>query len=91
MRVVRWEADARLQYLDILSYITDRNPDAAFWLDQEVSRKLELLRKFPELGRPGRVAGSRELIIHPNYLLIYRIATSTIDVIRMLHARQQYP
>jgi toxin ParE1/3/4 len=91
MRVIRWEADARRQYLDILSYIVDRNPNSAFWLDAEVGRKLELLKIFPEIGRLGRVEGSRELIIHPNYILIYRVARSTNDIIRVLHARQQYP
>jgi toxin ParE1/3/4 len=41
--------------------------------------------------RAGRVAGTREAVLHPNYILVYRVATDTIEVVRVLHARQRYP
>ena len=47
--------------------------------------------QFPELGRRGRVARTRELVVHPNYIVIYAVRRHTIDVIRFLHARQHYP
>jgi len=49
------------------------------------------LRKHPYLFRPGRVAGTRELVAHPNYVIVYRVTETTIEVLSVLHARQHYP
>ena len=91
MLALRWEAEAFRQFQNVLAYVANRNESAAERLAGEVSRKLEMVRAFPALGRPGRVIDSHELVIHPNYLLIYAIRTETVDVIRFLHARQLYP
>ena len=40
--------------------------------------------------RPARVPGTREAIVHPNYILVYRVG-ETIDILAVLHSRQQYP
>ena len=91
MRALRWEAEARRQYRDSLTHVAAQNAAAADGLALEIAHKLDLLLQFPELGRKGRVARTRELVVHPNYLLIYAVKRHTIDVIRFLHARQQYP
>ena len=41
--------------------------------------------------RTGRVSGTREAVVHPNYILIYRVATDAIEVVSLVHARQAYP
>ena len=91
MRTLRWEAEARRQYSDSLTYIAAQNASAAEGLELEIARKLELLGQFPELGRKGRVARTRELVVYPNYIVIYAARRHTIDVIRFLHVRQKYP
>jgi toxin ParE1/3/4 len=91
MRIVRWEVEARHQYRDCLTYISIQNRLAAERLDDEIRDKVDMLPHFPEMGRKGRVAGSRELIVHPNYILVYVVRELTIDVIRFLHVRKQYP
>lgn len=91
MRTLRWEAEARRQYRDSLSYISDLNPLAADKLAGTVARQLDLVLQFPEMGRKGRILRTRELIVHPNYLIVYAVRARTIDVIRFLHARQIYP
>jgi plasmid stabilization system protein ParE len=44
----------------------------------------------PYLYRPGRIDGTGEAVVHPNYILVYRI-TETIEILAVLHARQRYP
>ncbi|XXQ68619.1 type II toxin-antitoxin system RelE/ParE family toxin [Neisseriaceae bacterium B1] len=47
---------------------------------------------MPMLGRIGRVMkGTRELVVHPNYLIIYRVLPETVEIVGVLHARRQYP
>ncbi len=86
-----WEPDARAQLAGILEYISARNPDAAQRLQDLVNDRLRLARVVPSMGRPGRVSGSRELVVHPNYIVIYQVVEDAIDVVRVLHSRQQYP
>jgi len=37
------------------------------------------------------VAGTREAVVHPNYILIYRVLDDRVEVVNVVHARQQYP
>ncbi|MGN6821120.1 MAG: type II toxin-antitoxin system RelE/ParE family toxin [Sphingomonas sp.] len=57
-------------------------------LFEEAAERLPL---DPYSCRPGRVPGTREVVVHPNYVLVYRVGAETIDVLALLHARQQYP
>ncbi|GBL53588.1 hypothetical protein PCLA_01f0743 [Pseudomonas citronellolis] len=49
------------------------------------------LAQHPYLYRHGRVPGTREVVVHPNYILVYRIDAECIEVISVLHSRQEYP
>ncbi|MDV3455407.1 type II toxin-antitoxin system RelE/ParE family toxin [Sphingomonas sp. HF-S4] len=48
------------------------------------------LPAHPHAYRPGRVAGTREAVVHPNYILIYRVS-EIIEIVAVIHARQRYP
>lgn len=86
-----WEPEAVDQLDGILDYIGVRNLAAAERLERAFYEKLEMACKFPAIGRPGRVAGTCEIVIHPNYLAIYRVTETAIDILRILHSRQRYP
>ncbi|MCW4460590.1 type II toxin-antitoxin system RelE/ParE family toxin [Sphingomonas sp. BT-65] len=91
MRKPNWEADAELQLLNLLEFVGERNASAAARLKATIDEAIGRSCQFPEIGRPGRVAGTRELIVHPNYIVVYQITETAIDVLRLLHARQLYP
>ena len=91
MLPVHWSDEAGLDLVEIIDYIEQRNGPAAQRLLTDIIEATESLPRMPELFRPGRVPGTRELVIHPNYVLVYRVGASTVDILRVLHARQQYP
>lgn len=86
-----WEPEARLQYAILIDFVGERNPAAARQLAQRIDDGVERARQFPAIGRPGRITATRELIVHPNYLIVYQVTDTAIDVLRLLHARQLYP
>ena len=49
------------------------------------------LARYPDMYRSGRVEGTREIVVHPNYIVVYRATTTAVEILRVLHARQQYP
>lgn len=85
-----WTDDATRDLLDILDYIGARNFAAAERLNAAIVHAAENLPDHPYIYRSGRLAGTREAVVHPNYLLVYRV-TETIEILAVLHARQRYP
>jgi len=76
----------------ILEYLEPRNPAAAEGLVERILDVTRGLEEMPERGRPGRVSGTRELVVTAtNYLVAYRIHDESIEVLRVLHGRQRWP
>ena len=58
----------------------------------EIEEQIFLLTSYPKTGRPGRVKGTRELIIvRTPYIAAYRIKGKTVQILRVLHGAQQWP
>jgi addiction module RelE/StbE family toxin len=74
------------------AYIAQDNPSAA---EHQVARVLAAiagLLRFPEIGRPGRRAGTRELVINRTpYIAAYRLRGDAIEILRVMHSRQRWP
>lgn len=68
------------------------NPSAA---DRQIERILAAiagLLQFPEIGRPGRRPGTREMVVAGTpYIAAYRLRRDVIEVLRVLHGRQRWP
>lgn len=79
--------DRRLIY----EYIEADNPRAALVLDAVFSESARRLVEHPGVGRPGRVAGTRELVVRKNYILICDTSGNRLRVLRVLHAARQWP
>ena len=72
---------------DIADFIARDNPLRAQTFVVELRNKLEVL-KTQSLGRAGRVFGTKELVLHPNYLAVYRIKADQVQVLTILHTAQ---
>jgi len=88
---VVWTDGATTDFLDILDYIAERNVVAADRLEELIQHAADRLPDHPYIHRPGRIAGTREAIVHPNYILVYRVVIRAIEILAVLHARQHYP
>ncbi|KQY91822.1 addiction module toxin RelE [Caulobacter sp. Root1455] len=88
---VRWTATARLDRLEIMDYFAAENPRAALRMDQLFSDAAASLAAFPLRGRPGLVAGTRELFPHESYRLIYEVDGQTVWILTLLHAARRWP
>ncbi|MDE1915342.1 MAG: type II toxin-antitoxin system RelE/ParE family toxin [Sphingomonadales bacterium] len=91
MPEVEWREIARDDLLAIVDYISDHNPEAAQQLMDDIIAKTAKLPEFPRMYRPGRVEGTREMLVRANYIVVYEEDPITIQVLRVLHAAQQWP
>jgi toxin ParE1/3/4 len=57
-----------------------------------IKRSVEQLANFPEMGRPGRVYGTRELVIQSTpYIVAYRLKGSIVQILALLHGARRWP
>ena len=90
---VRWTPEAEQDRADVWEYIAADNPSAADWMDQLFGDAVAKLADFPMLGHAGRILGTRELIPHERYQLVYEIETdgTTVWVLALVHTSRQWP
>ncbi len=86
-----WTPEALDDRRAIYAHIEADNPTAALMLDELISEKVLYLLDHPGLGRIGRITGTRELMVHKNYVLIYDTIFDQIRVLRVLHTARQWP
>jgi addiction module RelE/StbE family toxin len=86
-----WTPEARQDRLNIYEYIEHDKPMAALAMDEAIAAAGANLIDRPLSGRPGRVAGTREWTVHPNYILVYRAMPDAVEILRVLHAAQRWP
>ena len=91
MLPVIWRASARGQLASIIRFIANESPSAARRLRELIEASVLPAAEHPYLYRPGRVPGTREIVAHPNYIVVYRVMAERIEVVAVFHARQEYP
>ncbi|TAN71070.1 MAG: type II toxin-antitoxin system RelE/ParE family toxin [Methylobacter sp.] len=91
MKIV-WTEPARQDLREIFEYIAEENPNAARALLAEIRKRAGSLEDNPELGRLGRVEGSRELVLTgTQYILPYRVKEQRIQILAVFHAARKWP
>ncbi|WP_122423134.1 type II toxin-antitoxin system RelE/ParE family toxin [Pseudomonas viridiflava] len=75
----------------IILYIANENPSAARRLKSRLQAAPLPLAEHPYLFPLGWVSGKRELVAHPNFIIVYCIASDRVEIVNVLHSRQTYP
>lgn len=93
---IEWRPMAREDLRAIMHYIGRDNPARARSFGRALRDKTKPLEDHPELGhtgRPGLPEGVRELIVHPRYIIFYRVRADAgiVEILRVKHAAQQMP
>ena len=89
---LEWAAFAIEDRNGIFDYIEADSPRAAVVVDDRIRAEVRQLLQFPETGRPGRVEGTRELVISQTpYIAAYCITGETVRILRVLHSAQLWP
>lgn len=72
----------------IRTYIGERNPAAASRIAVQLVAACDALEHLPERGRPGLVAGTREVTLIWPYVIVYRITPEAVEIVRIWHGAQ---
>ena len=89
---VKWLHAALVNLGAEAQYIAEDSPAAAGRIVVAVTEAVARLPRYPSLGRPGRVAGTRELIVTGTpYIIPYRVRGETVEILRVFHAARKWP
>jgi toxin ParE1/3/4 len=90
--IIVWSPRAIEHLKHLRSYIARDNPKAASRVAGTLLDAVERLAELPNLGRPGRVAGTRELVVVGTpYVIPYRVRGDRLEVLAAFHGRQKWP
>jgi addiction module RelE/StbE family toxin len=91
---IQWRTSARDDLLKVIEYIGKESPTRAASFGKELHSKTPILAEFPEMGRLGRpgLSGYREMVLHPNYIVCYRILVDSrvVQILRLKHVARKF-
>ena len=83
---------AAINNLDALAEYISRDNPAAERTVAAIRSAVEDLERFPSSGRPGRISGTRELVVSGTpYIVPYRVRGDVVQLIRVFHAARKWP
>ncbi|HLY61937.1 MAG TPA: type II toxin-antitoxin system RelE/ParE family toxin [Terriglobia bacterium] len=89
---IRWLKRALASLDAAATAIARDNPAAAACVVEAIANTVELLAQCPALGRPGRVDGTRELVVPDTpYLVPYRVRGHAVEILRVFHGARRWP
>jgi toxin ParE1/3/4 len=87
-----WSRRAIRHLVAVRDYIARDNPQNAATVAARIVKSVDLLATQPHMGRPGRVLGTRELVVPDTpYVIPYRVRGESLELIAVFHGRQQWP
>ncbi len=89
---VEWHPLARADLAELITYIAKEDPAAAYRIHDDIRNQTATLAIYPEIGRAGRVRGTRELVVSGTpYVVAYRFMGDRVTVLRVLHGARLWP
>ncbi len=87
-----WLDRARREVIHIREYIAMDNPRVAQQVARRILEIAEKLRATTNIGRPGRLYGTRELVITGTpFIILYRVRDGVIEILRVIHGARRWP
>lgn len=88
----RWTRAALADLATVHAHISADNAVAANALrDRAIGFVETVLAAQPGIGRPGRVEGTREAVVHPNYVMVYRVKEGVVEILAVRHVARRWP
>lgn len=87
---IRWTRLAADDLSSAYEFLVEQNRSAAGKLIDRILTAIEVLGRFSEMGRPGRVEGTRELVVAP-FIVAYRVIATEVQILSILHAARKWP
>ena len=84
--LIKWTKTALASADEIADFIAKDNPTRAASFMLELQAAVTQLLAHPGMGRAGRIPGTRELVLHKNYIAIYRVRGDAVEILRLHHA-----
>jgi toxin ParE1/3/4 len=89
---IRWTRFALQDLRHLHEYIAEDNPMAAYRMISRIDEATQHLKTNPEMGRPGRCSGTRELVIAGTpYIVVYTIQGEEIQIVAVIHGAMRWP
>ena len=88
---INWTKRAVRNLESVLDYIARDNELAVIKFRDFIIDKASVLEQHPHMGRMCDVQGARELVIHENYIVVYRVRNEALEILRIRHARRKFP
>lgn len=89
---IKWSPEAAADFAGIVDYIHKQNPAAADRVAHSMYDSAASLESFSNRGRPGRIDGTRELVLAPlPFIVVYRVKRNVVEIARVLHGAQRWP
>jgi plasmid stabilization system protein ParE len=90
--IVRWSPTAVSHLRHAKTYIAEHNPRAAEATARTILEAVERLAEFPDIGRPGKVPHTRELVVPGTpFFLPYRVKGKVVEILGVIHAARKWP
>jgi len=89
---IAWTRLALADFNSAYNYIAEERPSAAVRMIEKIERAIRAVGRHPEIGRPGRVDGTRELIVPGTpFVIPYRVKAKRVELLAVIHSAQRWP
>jgi toxin ParE1/3/4 len=88
--IIRWTPTALRDLESLHVYISRDDPTAADAAVEKILAGIEALSQHPEMGRGGRVPGTRELVAPP-FVIAYRVRRAAVEILAIIHGARRWP